>query len=190
MNGPWTRFPTKTAGTQKPRIGILRGMGALLGASAAAFTLTIWLLVRMDAASGAIAPVPAANGAPGETQAAAPERVVRAQLDAFRRGQVREAYDLFSAHYREQVSFEAFHELVASHWRVLRTRTVQFESREATGARAVFDTHIVATDGERYLARYTLIESEGRWWIDEVHWGAEPDAPRHFAERDERVLTS
>jgi len=145
---------------------IVRRLVTLLATAVAAFALTIWLLVRHDPLGGAAEENSAAAG------------VVRAQLDALGRGELRAAYDLFSDHYREQVPFDAFHKLVATHWTMFRAREIKFESREASSVRAVFDTHIVSSDGERYLARFTVVEAEGRWWIDDVRWGFEP-VPRH-----------
>jgi hypothetical protein len=165
-------------GEERARSALLRKMFLLLVATAAAFALTTWMLVRMR--------MPGGTGA----QDFEPAGVVRAQLDALNRGQLREAYNLFSAHYREQVPFEAFHDLIASHWRIFRAQKIQVERREETRVRAVLDTHILAADGERYLARYTLIETEGRWWIDDLHWGYESPTHRQFAGRAERAVTS
>lgn len=153
------------AASDRARKIIVRRLGVLLGAAVAAFALTVWILVRVD--------LPA--GSAGEELAAA--NVVRAQLDALNRGELREAYGLFSQHYRDQMTFEAFHELVATHLAMFRARKVDFESREESHARAVFDTHILSTNGERYFARYTVIRIEGHWWIDDVRWGAEPQPP-------------
>jgi len=130
-----------------------------------AFALTVWILVRVD--------LPA--GSAGEELAAA--NVVRAQLDALNRGDLREAYGLFSQRYRDQVPFDAFHDLVTSHLAMFRARKVDFESREESHARAVLDTHILSTNGERYFARYTVIQIEGHWWIDDIRWGLEPSSP-------------
>jgi hypothetical protein len=137
----------------------------LLSAAVIAFALTVWFLVRMD--------LPA--GSAGEELAAA--NVVRTQLDALNRGDLREAYDLFSQRYRDQVPFEAFHDLVATHLPMFRARKVDFESHEESHARAVLDTHILSTNGERYFARYTVIRIEGHWWIDDIRWGPEPQPP-------------
>ncbi len=137
----------------------------MLGAAVIGFALTVWILVRMD--------LPA--GSAGEELAAA--NVVRTQLDAVNRGDLREAYGLFSQRYRDQVPFEAFHELVATHLPMFRLRKVDFESREESHVRAVLDTHILSTNGERYLARYTVIRIEGHWWIDDIRWGPEPQPP-------------
>ena len=140
-------------------------LGVLLGAAIVAFALTVWVLVRVD--------LPA--GSAGEELAAA--NVVRAQLDALNRGDLRQAYDLFSQRYRDQVPFESFHDLVTTHLAMFRARKVDFESREESHARAVLDTHILSTNGEHYFARYIVIRIEGHWWIDDVRWGPEPQTP-------------
>lgn len=148
---------------ERRRKTLLRQLGVLLAAATAAFGLTTWLLVRMDVPIG------------GQSGGTGPAGVVRAQLTALDHGELREAYDLFSQQYRDRVPFRAFHELVAAHPAMFRARKVEFASREESKARAVLDTHIVAADGERYLARYTLIVIEGHWWIDDLHWSLESE---------------
>lgn len=145
---------------------ILRRVSFFLAVAGVAFILTTWILVRRDSTGKALA----GNSAPSQT--------VRRQLDALNRGELREAYALFSQDYRKQVPFEAFHELVFSHWAMFRARTIDFDSLEETRVRAILDTHITTADGTRYLARYTLVEIEGQWWIDDVHWGRDED-PRN-----------
>ncbi len=162
---PGSRMTTANAGSERERRrnALLRQLGALLAAAVAAFALTTWALVRMD------------GFARQAGDDAGPSRVVRAQLTALDRGELREAYDLFSQKYRDRVPFRAFHELVAAHPAMFRARRVEFASREESRARAVLDTHIVAADGERYVARYTLIVVEGHWWIDDLRWGREAE---------------
>ena len=145
----------------RPPKAIVRRLLTLLATALTAFSFTTWLLVRHDAQD--------AN--PEENSAAA--GVVRAQLDALNKGELRAAYELFSDHYRQQVPFDAFHELVAAHWAMFRAREIKFENRENSRVRAVLDTHILASNGERYLARYTVVEVEGHWFIDDVRWGIE-----------------
>ena len=148
---------------ERRRSALLRRLGTLLMASLIAFALTAWSLVRWD---GFAEPT-------GDD--AGPSSVVRAQLTALGRGDLREAYDLFSQGYRDRVPFRAFHELVAAHPTMFRPRAIEFGGRQESRVRAVLDTHIVAADGERYLARYTLIVVEGRWWIDDLRWGREAE---------------
>jgi hypothetical protein len=146
----------------------LRRLGALLATAAAAFALTTWLLARQDSRS-----------APGAADG--PESIVRQQLDALGRGELRAAYDLFTQGYRDRVPFAAFHDLVFTHPGMFHARSVTVESREHSAARAVMETHIVAADGAHYLARYTLILIEGQWWIDDLRWGREPEPRGRFS---------
>jgi hypothetical protein len=70
---------------------------------------------------------------------------------------------------------------VFTHPGIFHMRSVAVESREQSPARAVLETHIVADDGGRYLARYTLISIEGQWWIDDLRWGREPEPRGRFS---------
>lgn len=79
------------------------------------------------------------------------------------------------------MSFAAFHDLVLTHPGMFHARSVTVESREQSPARAVLETHIVAADGRRTLARYTLISIEGQWWIDDLRWGREPEPRGRFS---------
>ena len=141
-----------------------RRLMALVAAGGAAFALTTWLLVRFEN--------PLARLGAGES----PAGVVKAQLEALKRGELRAAYELFSREYRRRVPFEAYRELVVTHRRMFRTREVRFSSREETGERATLETHTLTESGERYVARFTLARAEGRWWIDDLRWGAEANA--------------
>ncbi len=145
------------------RRSLLRRLGVLLVAAVAAFSLTTWLLLRMDTA------------APAQAE---PVTVVRQHLDALNRGDFRAAYALFSESYRERIAFEAYNAMVAEHREVFTTRRVEFENQRQAGARAVLTTRVLAADGGRYLARFSLIRESGRWWIDDVRWSAEPRDPR------------
>ncbi len=149
------------AGRPKPAgLGPLhRRLLVLLVASVATFALTVWVLVRFESGLGAFAP--------------SPTDVVKAQLEALDRGDLRSAYQMFSENYRKQVPFEAYHALVVTHWRMFRTRELRFGPKQQWGGRAVLDTHLVAEGGDRYVARFTLIRMDGRWWIDDVRWRSE-----------------
>lgn len=143
------------------RRGLLRQLGALLGASVAAFALTTWWLVRQE------------NSAEWFAAGSEPAGVVREQLAALRRGELRAAYGMFSERYRREVPFEAFQELVVTHRAMFRTRVVRFRTGEQAADHAVLNTDIVSADGSRYIARFTLLRSGGHWWIDDVRWAAE-----------------
>lgn len=145
------------------RAQTLRRLKRLLIFGCALFTLTIWLLVRLEN-PGKLSPF-----APG------PARIIRQHLEALNRGEFREAYLLFSQHYRDQVSFELYHELVVTHSAMFRTRIVSVRQQETSGNRIVLETRVLASDGERYVARFTLVRVENRWWIDDLRWGADTD---------------
>lgn len=139
----------------------LRRLQRLLVAGCALFTLTVWLFVRSEN-FGALFPL-----------TPSPARIVRQHLEALNRGQFREAYLLFSPHYRSEVPFELYHELVITHSAMFRTRIVSVSSSESSTNRVVLETRLLASDGERYLARFTLVHAGDRWWIDDLRWGAD-----------------
>lgn len=132
---------------------------ALLAASGLAFTLTAWMLVHFDNPLGSMG------------SAGTPTSVVQAHLEALNRGDLHAAYDLFSQRYRQQVSFEAYHQLVSKHWRLFNIREFRVSRDDEWGGRAALETSILSVDGRRYLARFTLVHAEGRWWIDDLRWG-------------------
>ena len=148
------------------RANLLRRLRILMATGATAFVLTTWLLVRIENPGSLL---PWGQG---------PSRVVRAHLAALNRGDFRGAYEQFSRHYREQIPFPAYQHMVAVHRAMFRTREVEFSATQSDAGRAVFDTRLVSADGERYLVRFTLVESEGRWWIDSIRWSEAPN-PRN-----------
>lgn len=148
------------------RRSLLHRLLALLVAGATAFTFTTWMLVRYDNPLGITPPAPG------------PAKVVQAHLEALSRGEVRTAYEMFSQQYRQQVSFEAYQELVVRHRRMFSLREFEFSRDEESSASALLETRIVAMDGERYVARFALVRAEGRWWIDGVRWGADAGRTR------------
>ncbi len=175
MDEPLTIFPAEPEGespgsseAHPPREAALRHfrrrLMALVAAGGATFALTTWLLVRFEN--------PLARLGAGQS----PAGVVKAQLEALNRGELGAAYELFSREYRRRVPFEAYHELVVTHRRLFRTREVRIASREETGERATLETHTLTESGERYVARFTLVRAEGRWWIDDLRWGGEAGA--------------
>jgi len=139
----------------------------LLVFGCALFTLTIWLLIRLES------PGKLALFAPG------PARIVRQHLEALNRGQFREAYLLFSPHYRNEVPFELYYELLVTHSAMFRTRIVSVSNPESSADRVVLHARILASDGERYVARFTLVRSADRWWIDDLRWSADSER-RHI----------
>jgi Domain of unknown function (DUF4864) len=134
----------------------------LLSLSLAAFILTAWILVRVDAPFGIFA--------------TGPQEIVRAQLRALDRGELRPAYDMFSPRYRGQVSFDTWHELFVKHWRMFHADVVRAETPAISGPGVTLEIYLHGADDKDYRARFTLIRTDGRWWIDDVHWTQEPDA--------------
>jgi hypothetical protein len=134
----------------------------LLSLSLAAFILTSWILVRVDAPFGIFA--------------TGPQEIVRAQLRALDRGELRPAYDMFSPRYRGQVSFDSWHELFVKHWRMFHADVVRADTPAISGPGVTLEIYLHGADDRDYRARFTLIRTDGRWWIDDVHWTQEPDA--------------
>ena len=148
---------------ERARRGLLRRLKVLLAFGITAFVLTTWMLVRL--------PNPAALfGGLGR----GPETLVQSYFQALNRGELRAAYGMFSAQYRGQVPFEAYHALVVSHRRMFLTREFQVRDTRASTGRTVLLTRLETTDGAHYLAQFTLIHFDGRWWIHDLRWGAEP----------------
>jgi hypothetical protein len=133
----------------------------LLSLVLSAFILTSWILVRVDSPFGVFS--------------TGPQEVVRAQLRALDRGELRPAYDMFSPRYRGQVSFDNWHELFVTHWRMFHADVVRSESPAFDGPGVTLQIYLHGADDKDYRARFTLIRTEGRWWIDDVHWTQEPD---------------
>jgi hypothetical protein len=136
-----------------------RNLLLLLSLSLAAFILTAWILVRVDAPFGLFS--------------TGPQEIARAQLRALDRGELRPAYDMFSARYRQQVSFDVWHELCVTHWRMFHAEVLRAGTPAQSGPRATLEMHLRGADDKEYRARFTLIRLEGRWWIDDVHWAEE-----------------
>jgi len=133
----------------------------LLSLTLAAFILTSWILVRVDVPFGIFS--------------SGPQDVVRAQLRALDRGELRPAYDMFSERYRGQVSFDSWHELFVTHWRMFHANVVRTESPSITGPGVTLQIYLHGADDRDYRALFTLVHTGGRWWIDDVHWTQEPD---------------
>ena len=133
-----------------------------LSLALAAFILTSWILVRLDTPLG--------------VDSSEPQEIVRAHLRALDRGELRPAYEMFSARYRRQVSYDAWHELVASHWRMFHAAVVRAEAPAPSGTGVTLQIYLHGADHKDYRARFSLIRTDGRWWIDDVHWTEEQDA--------------
>ena len=131
----------------------------LLSLTLAAFILTAWILVRADLPFGMFS--------------TGPQEIARAQLRALDRGELRPAYDMFSPRYRQQVSFDVWHELIVTHWRMFHAEVLRAGAPAQTGPRVTLEMYLRGADDKQYRARFTLIRMEGRWWIDDVHWAEE-----------------
>jgi hypothetical protein len=131
----------------------------LLSLTLAAFLLTAWILVRADLPFGMFS--------------TGPQEIARAQLRALDRGELRPAYDMFSPRYRQQVSFDVWHELIVTHWRMFHAEVLRAGAPAQTGPRVTLEMYLRGADDKQYRARFTLIRMEGRWWIDDVHWAEE-----------------
>jgi len=143
------------------RRGFRHNLLLLLSLTLAAFVLTSWILVRVDSPFGIFS--------------TGPQEIVRAQLRALDRGELRPAYDMFSPRYRTQVSFDTWHELFVTHWRMFHADVVRAETPAYNGPGVTLEIFLHGADDKDYRARFTLIRSDGRWWIDDVHWTQEPE---------------
>jgi hypothetical protein len=144
---------------ESQRRSFRRNLALLLYFSLAAFILTTWVLVRVDSPFGMFS--------------TGPQDVARAQLRALDRGELRPAYEMFSARYRGQVSYDVWHELVSTHWRMFHAEVLRSGTPAQSGPRATLEMHLRGADDKEYRARFTLIRVQGRWWIDDVHWTEE-----------------
>ena len=162
----WARAPSTIAHDDLTlrRRSFRRNLLLLLSLSLAAFILTAWILVRVDSPFGMFS--------------TGPQEIARAQLRALDRGELRPAYDMFSARYRQQVSFDVWHELIVTHWRMFHAEVLRAGAPAQSGPRATLEMHLRGADDKEYRARFTLIRLEGRWWIDDVHWAEEANGTR------------
>lgn len=133
----------------------------LLSFSLAAFILTTWMFVRLDSQFGIFS--------------TGPQEIVRAQLRALDLGEVRPAYDMLSARYREQVSFDDWRRLILTHWRMFHAEVLRSGTLEQDGPGVAVEIYLHGADDKDYRARFTLVRAGGRWWIDDVHWTEEGD---------------
>jgi hypothetical protein len=147
--------------TASRRRNFRHNLFALLWLALGAFILTSWILVRVDAPFGIFS--------------TGPQEIVRAHLRALDRGELRPAYDMFSPRYRGQVSFDTWHQLFVSHWRMFHADVVRAETPAYDGPGVTLQIYLHGADNKDYRARFTLIRTDGRWWIDDVHWTQEPD---------------
>ncbi len=146
--------------TERKR-GFRNNLFVLLGLTLTAFILSAWILVRVESPFGMFS--------------TGPQEVVRAQLRALDHGELRPAYDMFSPRYRGQVSFDTWHQLFITHWRMFHADVVRTEAPAQSGRGVMLEIYLHGADDKDYRARFTLIRTDGHWWIDDVHWEQEPD---------------
>jgi hypothetical protein len=144
----------------------LRRLRLLLIAGLAAFTLVVWTLVSVESPLERLGLI------------SGPRRMIRAHLSALSRGEARAAYEHFSAHYREQIPWPAYQQMIASHRDMFRTQLVEFRDRPGQGPHTVLDTELVAANGRRYVVRFTVVKDGARWFIERVRWSQAPDPGR------------
>jgi len=153
---------------------MLRRLAALLCTGTLAFTLTTWILVQRERRAPAVMAVSHGAGADaGEEQSAAasePAKSARAQLQALNRGDIRTAYEMFSPHYRETASFDAFKALVKAHRPMFRTEEEELDSKPIPPDRVRIDLHVQSEDDEHYIAHFTMVRLNGRWFVDDLRW--------------------
>ena len=159
----WTTLQPGASGVQEAsrKRNLRHNLLLLLSLTLAAFVLTTWIFVRLDSPFGILS--------------TGPQEIVRAQLRAVDRGQFRPAYDMFSERYRQQVSFDVWHELIVTHWRMFHGEVLRAGELAQTGPGVTLEIHLRGADERQYRARFTLIRHAGRWWIDDVHWAEEAD---------------
>lgn len=155
-----------------PRVTRLRGnfqrrVAILFASGFAAFSFTTWLLTRTNIGDAG-------------RDATTPEGVVRMQLDALGRGEAQSAYGLFSPQYRAEVSFEAFQHVIVVHNEMFRANSEVVEEVSRAATRAEMRVHIGAADGQHYVARYSTVLIENRWWIDAMRWRVDEAPPERI----------
>ncbi|HEV2387534.1 MAG TPA: DUF4864 domain-containing protein [Candidatus Acidoferrales bacterium] len=96
--------------------------------------------------------------------------VVRAHFAALQRGDFRTAYLQFSTRYRDAMPFDSFHDMVIAHWSLFQQRRIILLPQQQTDDRVVLETDFTDSSGTDVVAEFTLIRSDDRWWIDNVHW--------------------
>ena len=151
----------REAAASERRASFRHNLFLLLSMALSAFVLTAWILVRVDAPFGIFS--------------SGPQEIVRAHLRALDRGELRPAYDMLSPRYRGQVSFDTWHELFITHWRMFHADVVRTETTSIGGPGVTLEIYLHGADDRDYRARFTLVRTDGRWWIDDVHWTQEAD---------------
>lgn len=170
---------------RRRRRTLLRRLATLLGTGTLAFTLTTWLLLRHESRGPhAVPPAPTAaqpGGTPADSPAASEDavgaalRTARAQLEALNQDDISGAYSYFSSAYRTRVSLATFRKLVRAHRDMFHTEEQEVRMRGQSEGRVLLDIHVSSDDDEDYVAQFTLVRVDGRWCVDNLHWGLDDD---------------
>jgi|ERR1017187_1183932 hypothetical protein len=139
----------------------LRRLGWLLVAGFASFALVSWMLVRST------------RMLEFGVRDSDPIAVVKLELGSLAHGDMQDAYAQLSERYRKEVPFANYNALVVSHRRMFLTREYRVTRHELHDGQMQIDAQLVSVNGKHYLARFTLVELGGRWWIDDLHWHEE-----------------
>ena len=161
ISPPTGQFSPSIGDVASRHRGVRQNLFLLLLLSLAAFALAAWVFVRVEPPFGIFT-----SGA---------RDVVRAQLQALDRGELHSAYGMFSAQYRQQVSYDEWNQLIVTHWRMFHAEVLSAGEPARFGPHVLLDIHLRGEDKRKYRARFTLIQLQGRWWVDDLHWSIEPD---------------
>jgi hypothetical protein len=140
---------------------MLRRMRWLMIMAFASFALAGWMIVRYTRLAEF-------NASAGDQVA-----IVRAEIEALSRGDLKAGYELLSERYRKEVPFENYHALVSQHRRVFLTRQYRVTRRDELRGQIVIQAQLVTVNGQHYLAKFTLVQAAGKWWIDDLQWAAQ-----------------
>jgi hypothetical protein len=158
--------PVTAATPDDGRRELLRRMRWLMVAAIASFALAGWMIVRYTSLAG--------RNASASDQVA----IVRAEIEALSRGDLKSAYGLLSERYRKEVPYENYHALVSEYRRAFLTRAYRVTRRDEIRGRTVIEAQLVTVNGQHYLAKFTLVQTAGKWWIDDLHWAAQSEQLR------------
>lgn len=146
--------------TERGRRVFLRRVSWLLVAGIISFVAVSWMLARTTGV-----------GIYG-SRSSDPVAVVRVELGSLASGDLESAYAQLSERYRKEVSFDDYHALVSTHRRMFLTRQYRVTRRDKYKGQIFIDAQLTSSTGQHFTARFTLIQVNGRWWIDDLHWDA------------------
>jgi hypothetical protein len=58
---------------------------------------------------------------------------------------------------------------------MFHANVVRAETTSQIGPGTTLEIYLHSSDDKDYRARFKVILTDGRWWIDDVHWTEEPD---------------